>query len=170
MRRWCGNEAASPPSDMRPTLWETLELLVRRPFVTSAGTRYLPGFGPERMLVETFPETEADARGPLLDLLGLSRRRGASRLLLEEALHHGTAEVCAALGLDPFEFTAALIPFDAYLRLGPDRGWGRQALWTHFDGYQLTTALHLRAMVGGDVRTAARTTCAAWSATTTATT
>lgn len=44
------------------------------------------------------------------------------------------------------------IPFDAYLRLAPELGWGRRELWTHFDGYQVVRGPRLRALVGGDVR------------------
>jgi hypothetical protein len=61
----------------------------------------------------------------------------------------GTARACAALGLDPFEFTVAAIPFDAYVRLARARGWGRHPLWTHLDGYQLTADARSRALVGG---------------------
>ena len=140
------------PPDMRPALWESLSGLLRQPFVSSAGSRYVPSFAAEQMLVETFPETEPDARSPLLQLLGLPRRRGVPRVVIEDAIRRGTSAVCRALGLDPFEFTVACIPFDAYLRLAARHGWGRQTLWTHFDGYQLTRDLHLRALVGGDVR------------------
>jgi hypothetical protein len=44
------------------------------------------------------------------------------------------------------------IPFDVYVRVGEERGWGRQEQWTHFDGYQLMRSSQLRALVGGDTR------------------
>ena len=104
------------------------------------------------MLVERFVEDDADAPSALLALLGLPHRRGLSRAAIERAVRRGTANACAALGLDPFTFTLGLIPFDAYVRLAPSRGWGRQPLWTHFDGYRLGPGGVLRALVGGDCR------------------
>ena len=145
----CGH--ACPP-DVRPTLRESLDLMLLHPFMTSGGTRYLPWFGTETLLVETFPETDPDARTRLLDRLGLPRRRGLPRIAIEDALRSRTAYLCGELGLDPFEFTVVCIPFDAYTRLAPQRGWGRQQLWTHLDGYQVTRELRLHALVGGDTR------------------
>jgi hypothetical protein len=136
----------------RQSLWESLNLLVVRPCATSAGTPYLPRFDAERMLVETVREEALDAPSRLLALLGLPGRLGLSRTAIEHALRGGTSRVCAELGLDPFEFTLAAIPFDAYLRLAAPRAWGRQRLWTHFDGYQIAAAHTLRALVGGDAR------------------
>lgn len=37
-------------------------------------------------------------------------------------------------------------------RLGLGRGWGRQQLWTHFDGYQILQGGKLRALVEGNTR------------------
>jgi hypothetical protein len=136
----------------RQALWESLNFLVVRPCATSAGTPYRPRFDAESMLVERFAEHDADAPSALLALLGLPRRRGLSRTAIERAVRRGTANACAALGLDPFTFTLGLIPFDAYVRLAPSRGWGRQPLWTHFDGYRLASGGVLRALVGGDCR------------------
>ncbi len=141
-----------PCSGLRPSLVENLLLLLRHPFLTSAGRRYLPTFDTEQILVESFPETEADARTPLLDLLGLSTRRGLSRIVIEDAILRFGGRVALALRLDPLEFTVACIPFDAYLRLADRHGWGRQNVWTHFDGYQLVGDCDLRALVGGDTR------------------
>lgn len=138
------------PAPLSNGLRETLDLLVGHPFVTSAGSRYLPDFGAETLLVETFAETELDTRTGLLDALELRRRRGLSRLAIEDAVRSRTTRVCAELGLDPARYTVIPIPFDAYLRLAPRYDWGRQQLWTHFDGYQLSRDLHLRALVGGD--------------------
>jgi len=44
------------------------------------------------------------------------------------------------------------VPQDLYMRLGRDRGWASQRLWTHFEGYQLLRIGQARALVGGDVR------------------
>jgi len=131
-------------------LREVLDLLMLQPFMTSAGSRYLPWFGPETLLVETFPETEPETRTGLLDALELPSRRGVSRLAIDAAVRSRTGRLCTDLGLDPAAHVLVPIPFDAYLRLAPQFGWGRQHLWTHFDGYQVTRELHLRGLVGGD--------------------
>jgi hypothetical protein len=144
----CGHTCPPKVSD---SLRGVLDLLMLHPFVTSTGARYLPWFGSEALLVETFPETDADTRTDLLDILRLRFRRGLSRFAIEDATRTHTADLCTVLGLDPAEYAVVPIPFDAYLRLAPEFGWGRQHLWTHFDGYQLTRELHLRALVGGDV-------------------
>jgi len=145
----CGH--ACPP-EVRPSLRENLDFLIGHPFICSAGLRYLPWFGPETVLVETFPETDPDARNDLLTGLGLPKRRGLSRLMIEDALLTNGARVCTQLGLDPMEFVVACIPFDAYVRLAPKYHWGQQEHWTHFDGYQVTRELRLWAMVGGNAR------------------
>lgn len=147
--RTCGHAS---PAGLSPALRENLDLLLLHPFMTSAGTRYLPWFGEETLLVETFPETDPDARTPLLQELGLARRRALPRIAIEDALRTHTARLCEELGLDPFEFTPACIPFDAYCRLSARYGWGRDHLWTHFDGYQVTRELNLMALVGGDAQ------------------
>ncbi len=140
------------PPEVRASLRENLDLLMGHPFVSSAGLRYLPWFGQETLLVETFPETDPDARTDLLSALGLPTRRGLARLVIEDALFTNGPRVCAQLGLDPVEFIVACVPFDAYVRLAPKHGWGLQELWTHFDGYQITRELCLWALVGGNAR------------------
>lgn len=144
----CGHAS---PAGMSPTLHQALDLLMLHPFVTSAGTRYLPYFGAETLLVETIPERAPDQRTALLDRLALPRRRGISRALVEDAVRRRGPGICADLGLDPTAHAVVPIPFDVYLRLAPHLAWGREPLWTHFDGYQVTNELHLRALVGGDV-------------------
>jgi hypothetical protein len=145
----CGHPC---PPEVSPTLREGLDLLLVHPFLSSGGTRYLPWFGAETVLIEDFPETSPEAPTRLLDVLNLRGRRGVPRLVIEDALRSHSGDVCRMLGLDPFEFVVACVPFDAYLRLSPRHGWGRQQLWTHFDGYQVTRELWLNALVGGDVR------------------
>lgn len=145
----CGH--ACPP-EVLGTLRDNLDLLLLHPFISSVGARYLPWFGAETVLVETFPETEPDARTGLLTALGLHRRRGLPRIAIEDALLTNGSRLCTELGLDPAEFTVACIPFDAYLRLAPQYKWGQQELWTQFDGYQVSREMHLRALVGGDAR------------------
>jgi len=151
---WEGYLAGGPgdPAETGSAMRESLDLLVASPFMTSGGSRYLPWFGEERLLIETFPETQPDGGAPLLERLGLPRRRGLSRLAVEDAVRSHSIDLCVELGLDPLEFTLTPIPFDAYVRLAPRYHWGAQALWTHFDGYQVVAGTRLRALVGGDVR------------------
>ena len=106
----------------------------------------------ENLLVEAFAEDDPLANRELLKALGLQQRRGLSRLTIEHAIGTQGAKVCSQLGLDPAEFTLVCIPFDVYMRLAADYGWGREHLWTHFDGYQVTPQFRLRALVGGDAR------------------
>jgi hypothetical protein len=122
------------------------------PFLSSIGTRYLPWFGAESLLVESFSETDPDAHTLLLDFFVLPQRRGVTRLTLEDALRSRGMALCAELGLDPIEYVVTCIPFDVYSRLAPQQGWGRQERWTHFDGYQVTRDLAVHALVGGDAR------------------
>lgn len=141
------------PADYPEKLRELLDLFVIHPFVNSCGVRYLPRFAEEELLVESFPEGEEPHASALLSLLGLPRRRSLSRIEIETALiSRGPMIVRERLGLDPRAFRLVCIPFDAYCRIGRQRGWGEQRLWTHFDGYQLLKDGGLRALVGGDVR------------------
>lgn len=144
----CGH--ACPPQ-LPAALHENLDLLMVHPFITSAGTRYLPWFGQETLLVETFVE-DGEHSGLLVEALGLPRRLGLSRMRIEDALARRGPVLCTDLGLDPVECAVVCIPYDAYLRLAGKYGWGRQQRWTHFDGYQVLQHAHLRALVGGDVR------------------
>jgi len=128
--------------------------LLRNVFVNSGGARLILHAAAETALVEDFPEDgEAPAAGALPAALGLDRRRTLSRWEIEEALRtRASAVLDDRLGLDPVEFRLVCIPQDLYMRFGRDHGWGRQRLWTHFDGYQLLQTGRLRALVGGDVR------------------
>jgi hypothetical protein len=49
-------------------------------------------------------------------------------------------------------FRLVCIPPDVYGRVGHQKGWGRQQLWTHFDGYMVMQNRKLSALAGGDVR------------------
>lgn len=145
----CGH--ACPP-EVGKSLKSSLDALMVHPFLTSGGTRYLPWFGPEVVLVESFPESEPDVRTPLLESLSLPRRNGLARLEIEDALLSKGPQVCEGLGLDPTVYRLTCIPFDVYNRLADRYGWGTREHWTHFDGYQVTRELQLQALVGGDVR------------------
>ena len=106
------------------------------------------------MLVEDFPENDAaDASSKLLSMLRLPHRRGLARTEIENALMRFGAQILAdQLHLDPLEYRLVCIPYDLYMRLGRDRGWGQWHHWTHFDGYQVVRGNRLSALVGGDGR------------------
>lgn len=124
------------------------------PYVNGGGARYLPIFvDTEFALVEDFPEEGAAEGAELLSTLGLKQRQGLSRMEIETALRQqGNQVLHERLGLDPRAFRLVCVPFDVYLRVGRDRGWGQQQHWTHIDGYQVMQGGRLRALVGGDVR------------------
>lgn len=146
----CGCHDRCPELDSELRL--NLDLFKHRLFLTSRGARYLPRFPAERLLVECFPETQADASASsaLLPALGLETRVGLTRMEIDHALVQHGPDVVDQLGLDPWRFCLACIPFDAYLRLAPRFGWGRTPSWTHLDGYQVFTGWSLRALVGGN--------------------
>lgn len=145
----CGH--ACPPG-VSSSLKSSLDAMMVHAFVTSGGTRHLPWFGAEAVLVETFPEEGSAPVTGLLEALGLSQRKGLPRLQIEDALLRRGPSLCEELGLEPARHRLVCIPFDVYNRVGPNLGWGRKELWTHFDGYQVTRELQLQALVGGDVR------------------
>ena len=145
----CGH--ACPPG-VPKSLRDSLDALMVHPFVTSGATRYLPWLGAETVLVEAFSEEDVDAAEGILHALDLPKRRGLTRLAIEDALLRHGPRICREFGLEPEAHRLVCVPFDLYLRAGPERGWGRRKLWTHFDGYQVTRELRLQALVGGDVR------------------
>lgn len=145
----CGQQC---PPNVTPRLREKLDFVLEHLFITSGGNRYLPWFGTEALLVETFSEEEPDARTPLQERLRLDHRHRAPRVSIDDALLTQGPSIVAEIGLDPFEFRLSCIPFDAYLRLGPKHGWGQRELWTHFDGYLVTRQRELWGMVGGHSR------------------
>lgn len=148
-RHTCGH--ACPPG-IPPSLRSNLDLLMVHAFLTSGGTRYLPWFGEECVLVEMGPEQDDDFGRPLIDRLRLPGRRGLTRAAIDDALLRHGVEICEDLGLDPVEFRLVCIPFDAYTRLAEAAGWGTMESWTHMDGYQVTQGLKLLGLVGGDAR------------------
>jgi hypothetical protein len=81
----------------------------------------------EWILVEDFPEQEEAPSSALLTALGFSQRRGLSRKEIETALRqHGGQVLQDQLGLNPREFRLVCIPFDVYVRVGNNRGWGNR--------------------------------------------
>jgi hypothetical protein len=135
---------------------DRLEMLMIHPLVNSGGARHLPTLVAEDVLVEDFPDLGEDdqpAASALLATLGLASRRGLTRIAIERALFaHGARVVQEELGLDPRAFRLVCIPPDVHLRLGEAEGWGRQPLWTHFDGYLVMADGRLRALAGGNAR------------------
>jgi hypothetical protein len=128
---------------------------VQQIFVNSGGARYLPPLSAERTLIEDFAEDEAAADAPskLLAALGLPKRSALPRMEIEAALARSGVEILEErLKLDPLEFRLVCIPYDLYLRIGRERGFGKWSHWTHFDGYQVMGGNRLRALVGGDGR------------------
>ena len=135
---------------------DRLEMFMIRPLVNSGGARHLPTLVAEDVLVEDFPdpkEGEEPASSELVKALGFSRRRGLTRIAIEQALlAQGPGVLDQELGLDPQAFRLVCIPPDVHIRLGEAEKWGQQPLWTHFDGYLIMTNGRLRALAGGDVR------------------
>ena len=144
--------AADTPEALRTRI----EMFVLHPLINSAGVRFLPPLVAENLLVEGFEEPVAGSDMPgsgLLEALGLKRRNSLSRMEIEEVLAaRGCAIVRDELGLDPCAFRLVCVPPDTHLMVGAQRGWGTQAIWTHFDGYILTAEGRMQALAGGDVR------------------
>src|SRR5262249_24390356 len=134
---------------------DAIEFYVLNPFVTSGGTRYQPCLVVEDLLLEDFQEPERRQEmpvSPLLSELGLESSRNLSRIAIETALVQNGSRILEELALDPEAFRPVAIPPDIYTHLGPERGWGQQEIWTHFDGYQVREGGKLQALAGGDIR------------------
>ncbi len=144
------------PTGTPEPLRERIEMLMIHPLVNSGGARHLPTLAAEDLLVEDFPDAGEgkDAPvAPLLTALGLPGRRAQPRIRIEQALlEHGAHLLEKELGLDPRAFRLVCIPPDVHLRLGDAEGWGRQPMWTHFDGYLVMRNGRLRALAGGNAR------------------
>ena len=147
-------KGAPEAAELTEPLVEMAAQFSLHPYINGGGARYLPILADsECVLVEDFPEEGTAGDSQLLSALGLAQRNSLSRMEIEAALRqHGGQVLQSRLGLDPRTFRLVCIPFDVYLRVGRDRGWGRQQHWTHIDGYQIMQGGRLRALVGGDVR------------------
>jgi hypothetical protein len=142
---------AGTPEAMR----ERIEMLMIHPLLNSGGARHLPTLVAEDLLVEDFPDTGEGKDAPLsalLTALGVPGRRALTRMKIEQALLEHGARLVEELGLDPRVFRLVCVPPDVHLRLGEAEGWGRQPLWTHFDGYLVMRNGRLRALAGGNAR------------------
>ncbi|MDX2479784.1 MAG: hypothetical protein QNK24_05550 [Desulfuromusa sp.] len=144
------------PTGFPEALKSRIQLFAIHPFINSAGVRYLPNMIAEDVLVEGFPEPEAGSDLPssgLLEALGLKQRSQLSRQQIEAVLLDKGGDLLRdELGLDPIDFKLVCIPPDLHLRIGLDRGWGQQRIWTHFDGYMIMADANRWALAGGDVR------------------
>ena len=139
-----------PSRELADTAAETISLFATQVYVNSAGLRYVPlPVDTEPCLIEGFAEGEEPVT-ELLRALGLPKRRGLTRVEIENALLlNGPRVLEERLGFDPREFRLVCIPPDMYLRVGRERGWGQRAEWTHFDGYRVLQSGQLLALVGG---------------------
>jgi len=143
------------PGDTPDALRDRIVMLVTRPILTSGGARFVPPLVEEDMLVETFEEGPAGApvgKNGLAEALGLESRWGLARRALERLLQTRGPGIVESLGLDPWKFRLVSVPPDLFGVLGERRGWGRNEIWTHLDGYLATRERKLLALVGGDVR------------------
>jgi len=144
------------PDEVPEPLKTRIQLFAIHPFINSAGVRFLPTMVGEDVLAEDFAEPEkgsAVSKSRLLELLDLPQRDQLSRIQIEAALQEKGHDLLAnELGLDPIEFRLVCIPPDLHLRIGLERGWGQQQIWTHFDGYMIMADGKQQALVGGDIR------------------
>ena len=142
--------------DVPDLLKKRVELNAIHTFINSGGTHHFPDFVAEDILVEDFQEGGNDsgsADSELISILGLEKRSGLSRKIIERALYkQGTEIVREELDLDPEIFRLVCIPSDLYLLLGESFEWGLQETWTHFDGYEILPKGKLHALAGGDAR------------------
>ena len=157
-KRWAQEQLTHllPQMDGGNTVREAMEMYLLNPFINSGGTRYQVCLVVEDLLIEDFPEPEPRSvlpRTELLAALGLEKRWGLPRKKIEAALlANGPQILKDKLGLDPQAFRLVAIPPDIYTHFGPERGWGQQEMWTHFDGYWIREGTKLQALGGGDVR------------------
>ncbi len=144
------------PKDLPEAMKTRIQLFALHPFINSAGVRFFPRMLAEDVLIEAFPEPAAGSESPssrLLEALGLKSRNQHSRQEIEAVLQEkGNDLLRDELGLDEKAFKLVCIPPDLHLRLGPQRGWGEQKIWTHFDGYMIMADNTRQALAGGDVR------------------
>ena len=146
---------AAFPADTPEAMKERIRMFMIHPFISSGGSRYLPNLAAEDFLAEDFPDPQPGQEPPitpLLEALGLPRRTRLSRLAIEQALSAHGVTIIEKLGLSSTDFRLVCIPPDLHLRVGEERGWGQQPIWTHFDGYMLQRDGHRMALAGGDVR------------------
>jgi hypothetical protein len=147
--------SAALPKDTPDAQRDRIVMFVTRPVVSSGGARFLPPLVDEDILVETFEEGPAGSdvgRNGLAEALGLKSRWGLDRMEIERTIQGKGPEVVKSLGLDPLKYRLVCMPPDIFAPVGTKRGWGKQEIWTHLDGYLATRERKLLALAGGDVR------------------
>jgi hypothetical protein len=147
--------SAMLPKDTPDAQRERIVMFVTRPVLSSGGARFVPQLVEEDVLVESFDEGPAGTEIGKTDLakrLGLERRWSWDRKAIERILQEKGWEVVKSLGLDASRFRLVCIPPDIFGGVGARRGWGKQEIWTHLDGYLATQERKLLALAGGDVR------------------
>jgi hypothetical protein len=147
--------SAMLPKDTPDAQRERIVMFVTRPVLSSGGARFVPPLVEEDVLVESFEEGPAGAevgKTGLAERLGLKRRWGMDRTEIERIIQSKGPEVVKFIGLDPWKFRLVCVPPDIFGEVGARRGWGKQEIWTHLDGYLATRDRKLLALAGGDVR------------------
>lgn len=130
-------------------------MFITRPVLSSGGARFVPPLVDEDLLVETFDEGPAGSavgKNGLAEALGLKTRWGLDRVTIERTLQTRGPELVKSLGLDPWTFRLVCVPPDIYGAVCQRRGWGKNEIWTHLDGYLATRERKLLALAGGDAR------------------
>jgi len=147
--------SAMLPKDTPDAQRDRIVMFVTRPVLSSGGARFLPPLVDEDLLVEAFDEgpagTEVGKNG-LAEALGLKRRWGLDRMTIERSIQAKGSEIVKSLGLDPWKFRLVCVPPDIYGAVSQRRGWSKQEIWTHLDGYLATRERKLLALAGGDIR------------------
>jgi len=146
---------ASLPKDTPDAQRDRIVMFITRPVLSSGGARFVPPLVDEDILAESFDEGPAGSdvgRNGLAEALGLKRRWGLDRMEIERTLQGKGPELVKSLGLDPWKYRLVCVPPDIFGVLGQRRGWGKQEIWTHLDGYLATRERKLLALAGGDVR------------------
>ena len=134
---------------------DRIVMFITRPVLSSGGARFLPPLVEEDILVEGFDEGPAGAevgKNGLAEALGMKRRWGLHRMEIERTLQGKGPELVKSLGLDPWKFRLVCVPPDIYGAVSQRRGWGKNEIWTHLDGYLASRERKLLALAGGDVR------------------
>jgi hypothetical protein len=143
------------PTDTPDAQRDRIVMFVTRPVLSSGGARFVPPLVEEDLLIETFDEGPAGSeigKTGLAEALGLERRWGLDRMTIERTVQSKGPGVVESLGLDPWEFRLVCVPPDIYGAVSQRRGWSRNEIWTHLDGYLATRERKLLALAGGDVR------------------
>jgi hypothetical protein len=147
--------SAALPKDTPDAQRDRIVMFITRPVMSSGGARLLPPLVDEDLLIESFDEGPAGAdvgKNGLAERLGLPRRWALDRMTIERIIQEKGSEVVKSLGLDPWKFRLVCVPPDIFGGAGARRGWGKQEIWTHLDGYLATRERKLLALAGGDVR------------------